>query len=338
MYETLVPTSEETETEYWQSVEPEGTPLLLRYKKDKNVIENPAPIQARVSPRRQATPPPREHVITQVYTRRGTERHAEQNPHNTSFTWNQRHLWTNEICQNVHDRIRNDDDLIDRIGQSTYTCMRRDTSFFEEIAGYAARSFKNQMADILPGFMDYMMQRRMTPEGQFQVSLFILKYMNFILTIYLLTLKNYNFCHTTKDPHFTTPVEEQANNAHFTTPIEERANDIPFTTPVEEQTNDPSFTTPVQEMEVQNYDDLEDEDPIWSQAVRVAEATARADINYIAPSWQRPQIDNERTTYPPKLDFTVVRARAASAVLRSPFRPYDKRGVEYQKFLKSKMK
>lgn len=56
------------------------------------------------------------------------------------------------------------------------------------------------------------------------------------------------------------------------------------------------------------------------------------------PGVHRKEDLNKNQNCPPKLDFVQVRKKAPAAALLSPFRPLDRRGTDYTRFLRSSTK
>lgn len=84
----------------------------------------------------------------------------------------------------------------------------------------------------------------------------------------------------------------------------------------------------------------EEDDPVWEEA---SISALKYDM-HVSQEWNHEKLLSARKDqsgeayFPPKLDFVQVRRKAKSSFLLSPFRPFDRRGADYTKFLKSKTK
>lgn len=84
-----------------------------------------------------------------------------------------------------------------------------------------------------------------------------------------------------------------------------------------------------------HHEECQEEDEILIEATSAAEAQYKELQLSKLGSKENEQI---QSSIPPKLDFTMVRKRAPSAALCSPFRLYEKRGTYYKCFLRTNAK
>lgn len=119
LFTTLEPNEEEEKTIFWRSIESEGSPLKLQLNLDKQM-----PSQSNL---------------------------VQSNPNQDNLNRDNQNQ-VNINCMDAPTRQK----FIDDLGSNMYEKFRQDRAFIEEIGNYSADRVIVKLADVLPGYMDYM--------------------------------------------------------------------------------------------------------------------------------------------------------------------------------------